>query len=525
MDQNKAENTKRLAKNTLFLYVRSIFCLVVSLYSSRLILQALGVDDYGINNVVAGFASMFTLVTGSLSSAISRFLTFELGSGNTEKQKQVFSISLTMMIGFSCLIFILAVTIGQWYIQNVMKFPIGRETAALWAFYCAILTVVTGLIVSPFNSTIIAHEKMSIYALINIIEAVLQLGLALFLTFGTYLIDRLILYTILWTACGLSMRIFAAVYAMSLFKECRLRIYYEKRLAQQMFSFAGWNFMSNVSGTLSGQGVNLLINYFYGTAVNAARGLSDTVQRSVAMFVNNFTLALTPQITKSYAADEMSYVKYLTFRGSRFAFYIMFFVSLPVILEAEFVFTFWLGNVPDHTVNFNRIALINCTLGLLYTIFVIPQNASGNIRNLNFRFSIISFLQFPLAWFFFKIGMPPEIIYFIIMAAVISNIVVTHLIVSKTLRYGFQEVVREVYLPELKVILCSTIIPLLCVILLPYGWWRFFITGSLCVLFTVPSILYLGCSKSERTYIIKAFQTKVLSIFNRNVNTNTDLIP
>lgn len=515
MEQSKAENTKRLAKNTLYLYFRSIFCLVLSLYSSRLILQALGVDDYGINNVVAGFASMFALVTGSLSTAISRFLTFELGTGNVQRQKQVFSISLTMMIGFSFLIFLLAITVGQWYIRNVMTIPDGRETAALWAFYCAILSVVTGLIVSPFNSTIIAHEKMGIYALINIIEAVFQLGLALFLTFGSYVTDRLILYTVIWTSCGISLRLFAALYAMAKFRECRFRLFFEKQLFKRMFSFAGWNFMSSVSGTLSGQGVNLLINFFHGPAVNAARGLSDTVQRSVSMFVNNFTIALTPQITKSYAAGEMSYVKYLTYRGSRFAFYIMFLISLPVILEAEFVFTLWLGNVPQHTVNFNRLALIDCSMGLFYTIFASVQSASGNIRNYNFILSIITLLEFPISWFFLKIGTPPEIIYIIIMGAIIASIIVTHHFVSKTLGYNAKEVLQEVYFPELKVIVCSIILPLFSVLLLPYGWVRFLITGSLCVACTVPAILYLGCNASERVYILSAvrnFATKTFKI-------------
>ncbi|MBR6868969.1 MAG: lipopolysaccharide biosynthesis protein [Bacteroidales bacterium] len=512
MEQSKSENTKRLSRNTLYLYFRSIFCLILSLYSSRLILQALGVDDYGINNVVAGFASMFTLVTGSLSSAIGRFLTFELGTGDENRLKQVFSISVTMMVGFSFLIFLLAITIGQWYIRNVMTIPEGRELAALWAFYCAIISVVTGLIVSPYNSSIIAHEKMGIYAIINIIEAILQLGLALYLTFGSYSIDRLILYTVVWTTCGVLLRFFAATYATSRFKECRFRLFFEKHLFQKMFSFAGWNFMSNVSGTLSGQGVNLLINFFYGTAVNAARGLSDTVQRSVSMFVNNFTIALSPQITKSYASDEMSYVKYLTYRGSRFAFYIMFLIALPVILEAEFVFTLWLGNVPEHTVNFNRIALIDCSMGLFSSVFATVQNASGNIRNFSFFLSLNSLLQFPLAWLFFRIGFPPEIIYFIIMASVIANIVITHHFVSRTLGYNIQEVMREVYLPEFKVILCSIVLPLLSVILLPYGWPRFLITCTLCVLSTVPAILYLGCNASERVFIYTVVRNRVSRI-------------
>ncbi len=515
MVADKTENTRRLAKNTLFLYFRSIVCLLLQLYSSRLILQALGVDDYGINTVVAGFASMFTLVTGALATAIGRFLTFELGRNDLQRQKQVFSISLTLMTGFALVIFILALTVGRWYVANIMKIPDGREIAALWAFFCAIASVMTGLIITPFNSAIISHEKMGIYAFINILEAILQLGIALFLTFGTYSIDRLILYAVVWTLCGIGLRIFAAVYAMSHFRECRIRPYFEKSLFKEIFSFAGWNFLSDVSGTLSGQGVNLLINFYRGPAVNAARGLSDTVQRSVSMFVNNFTIALTPQITKAYAAQDMSYVKYLTYRGSRFAFYIMFFISLPVILESQFVFTLWLGDVPAHTINFNRLALIDCTMGLFYTVFGTVQNASGNIRKLRIIMSIITLLEFPLAWFFLKIGTPPEVIYLIIMAAIIGYIIATHCFVSKTLDYTFQEVFREVYSPELKVIVCSTIIPLLSVLLLPYGWARFLITGTLCVAFTVPSVLFLGCNESERRYILTAARNFIKKLFHR----------
>ena len=518
MEVKKLDNTRTLAKNTLYLYFRSIFCLILSLYSSRLILHGLGVDDYGINNVVAGFASMFTLVTGSLSTAISRFLTYELGTGNKDRQKQVFSISLTLMAGFSILILLLAVTIGHWYILHKMTIPDGRETAALWAFYCAIISVITGLFVSPFNSSIIAHEKMGIYAVLNIIEAVLRLGLALFLVFGSYTVDRLILYAVVWTICVILMRVYAAGYALAKFEECQLKPYFESSLFKQLFGFAGWNFMSSVSGTLSGQGVNLLINFFNGPAVNAARGLSDTVQNSVAIFVNNFTIALTPQITKSYAAGDMSYVKYLTYRGSRFAFYIMFLVSLPVILEADFVFTLWLGDVPEHTVNFNRLALIACLTGLFSSVFATVQNASGNIRGLKLAMSIISLLIFPLTWFFLKIGTAPEVVYILFLAAAIANIFATHYYVSKTMDYGARELFREVYFPEFKVIVCSTLLPALSIILLPYGWWRFLITCFLCVACTIPSVLYLGCSAAERQFIWNSFRSFITRTFSRNRN-------
>lgn len=513
METTKAENTRRLARNTMMLYFRSIFCLVVSLWTSRLFLHALGVDDYGINNVVGGFASMFTLVTGALSTAISRFFTFELGTGNTQKQKQVFSISVTLMIVFSLIILLLALTFGDWFLGTKLNIPDGRERAAQWAFHCSIISVMTSLIVSPFNSAIIAHEKMGIYSVISIVEAVMRLALALFMTYAAYSMDRLMLYTLVWTAMAISLRVYAMGYAMHHFEETRYRPYFEKGLFKELFSYAGWNFISSVSGTLSGQGVNMLINIFYGAAVNAARGLSDTVQRSVSMFVNNFTIALTPQITKAYAAKDMSYVKYLTYRGSRFAYYIMFLISLPVILEADFVFTFWLGDVPEHAVNFNRLALIVCSSGLFFTVFSNVQNASGRIRNLRLIQSLVTLMEFPVSWVLLKIGTPPEVIYIVIFGAVLVNGMVTHSFVSKTMGYTTAEVFREVYIPEMKVIVCSTILPLVSVLALPYGWWRFLLTCTLCVCCTVPSILFLGCNASEREYIFNALKAFLHKMF------------
>lgn len=500
----------------MYLYLRSVFCLLASLYSSRLILHALGVDDYGINNAVAGFASMFTLVTGSLASAISRFLTFEQGTGNQKRQKEIFAISLNLMIGFAVIVFLLSETIGAWFVQTKMTIPPGRETAAMWAFRCAVITVMTGLIVSPFNSAILAHEKMNIYAIISVIEAILRLGVAFFLTFSTYSADRLVLYTVAWTLCTLSLQIFAISYSTFHFQECRFRFFFNKKLFQELFSYASWSFVGNISGTLSGQGVNTLVNVFYGPAVNAARGLSNTVQNAIAMFVNNFTIALTPQITKAYASNDMQYVKYLTYRGSRFSFFIMYLFSLPVILEAHFVFSLWLGQVPAHTVNFNRLALIVCQLGLLYGIFGNVQNASGKIRNYNLIMSLITLLQFPLSWLFLKLGYEPEIIYIISIFTTILCAFASHHIVMKTLNYDFSELLKEVYLPEVKVILCSAILPLLSVLLLPYGWWRFLITCALCAGCTVPSILFLGCLPSERAYIYNIIRTKLPVLFNRN---------
>ena len=516
MNETRTENTRRLAKNTMMLYFRSIFCLLVSLYSSRLILQALGADDYGLNNAVAGFASMFTIVTGALSGAISRFLTFEQGTGDAKKQKQVFALSLNIMLTMGLVIVLLAELFGVWFVETKMTIPPGRETAALWAFRCAILTTFTGLAVVPFNSAIISHEKMGIYAFISVLEAVLRLGLAVILAFGSYDMDRLILYVILSTGCRILLQSFTVLYSIIKFSECRFRLFFDRHLFRELFSYASWNFFASVSGTLAGQGVNTLINIFDGPATNAARGLAGTVKRSIFMFVNNFTIALVPQITKAYAKGDMNYVKYLTYRGSRFSFFIMFLFSLPVLLEAEFVFTLWLGEVPAHTVAFNRLSLIVCLTDLLSNLYGAVQNASGNIRNLKLALSFNTLLQFPLAWILLKNGIAPEYVYVVAIGTSLLCLAASIHIVRPVLKFTNQEIWREMYFPELKVILASVILPGLSVIFLPYGWMRFLITGSLCVLTTVPAILYLGCLPQEREYILQNVKKYVNRILARS---------
>ena len=261
----------------------------------------------------------------------------------------------------------------------------------------------------------------------------------------------------------------------------------------------------------------MLINIYLGPAINAARGLSNTVYQSIAMFVNNFTIALTPQITKSYAAEDRQYTKYLAYRGIRFSFFILFLIALPVLLEAEFVFTLWLGEVPAHTINFNRLTLINSLVGLSYAAFGTVQNATGKIRDYNLLMSLVILLQFPISWICLYLGLPPESVYLSSIFVAVLGFFVTTQIAKKTLAFTYPELIREIYLPEMKVILCSTIIPLLSVLLLPYGWWRFLITGTLCVLFTIPSILYVGCSASEREFIIGVVKNKISAFFPRKL--------
>ena len=505
--ENKNDNTKRLAKNTLLLYLRSLFNLFVALYSSRLVLQALGVEDYGINNAVAGFVSMFWLVTGSLSSAVSRFLTFELGRNDAERTDKVFSLSLNILLVMGLVVLLLSESFGIWFLRNRLNIPDGRDYAAFWVFQFSVLTVITSFIIVPFNAAIIAHERMNIYAFLGIGETLVKLFIALFLVYGSYSIDRLILYSLLWLIATLSMQGITFVYCRKSFPECRFRLLFDKPLFKQLFSFAGWNFVGKISGTFSGQGVNVVMNIIFGPVINSARGLAGTVGNTVAIFVNNFTTAIRPQVTKAYATGDLDYMKFLVFRGCKFSFFIMFFFALPLFLETAYALDLWLVEVPEHTMNFIRIALLSSLIDLHYLYFGMAQHATGDIRKFELVNSLLIFMIFPLSYILLKLGFAPEISYYIGVFISLSMMVWTLSLVHKTLGFSFREIISNVYSRTYLVVLTASPIPILVHCLMPYGFLRFICVGCVSVLCCALSMYWLGCNKGERDYILSAIKS------------------
>ena len=501
---DKTENTRRLAKNTLLLYGRSLFNLFVALYSSRLVLQALGVVDYGINNVVGGFVSMFWLVTGSLSGAISRFLTYELGRGDQRQLDKVFSISLNILLVSALIALILAETFGVWYVRNRLNIPDDRDAAALVVFHFSILTVITGFILVPYNASIIAHEKMGFYAYVGIGETLIKLVIAIFLVYGKYTVDRLILYSLLWTLATLAMQGAAMLYCRKHFTECRFRMIFEKKTFLDLFSYAGWSFIGSISSTFSGQGVSIILNRMFGPVINAARGLTGTVANTIAIFVNNFSMALKPQVTKAYATGELDYMKFLVFRGSKFSFFIMFFFVLPISLETAYVLDLWLVEYPDHTISFIRLSMLTNTCNLMYLYFTMAQQATGDIKRYQLVISIFSFIIFPLSYVFLKLGTPPEIVYVIGFVISLCITAWTLITVKKSLGFRISEAFRQVYFKLFLVVLTATPVPLILHLLLPYGLVRFLIVGTACVLCTCMSVFWLGCNVGEREYILNS---------------------
>lgn len=329
------DNNKRIAKNTLMLYFRMILLMLVTLYTSRVVLNALGVEDYGIYNVVGGVVTMFSIISGSLSSAISRFITFELGKGDMTKLKKVFSTSINIQIGISIVFVLLAESIGLWFLNTQMNIPDGRMYAANWVLHFSVATFVINLISVPYNAAIVAHEHMSTFAYVGIFEAVSRLAVALFLVHSPA--DRLIFFAAMLVVIGFLVRLIYGIYCKRHFEECSYRFIFDRSLMKEMTSFAGWNFMGSTAYLLNTQGVNMLLNIFFGVTINAARGIAVRVDAAVRQLINNFTTAVNPQITKYYASGDREEMQRLMFRSARFSSYLFFIFAIPIGLEAPII--------------------------------------------------------------------------------------------------------------------------------------------------------------------------------------------
>lgn len=497
--QDNSSSNKRIAKNTLMLYCRMAIMMVVSLYTSRVVLSALGVEDYGIYNIVGGIVPMFSLLSASLTSAINRFLTYELGRGDINRLKRVFSASMTIQALLSILIVILAETIGLWYVNKVMVVPPDRLAAANWCYQFSIITFVVNLLSIPYNSAIISHEKMSLFAWIGIFEGMSVLGIAFIISMSS--IDRLILYGALLCLLYVIIRFIYTFYCNRHFEEVMFKISWDKEMLHNMLGFAGWNFIGAGSRILRDYGVNILLNFFHGPVVNAARGLSNSVNGAVSRFSENFIMAVNPQITKSYANNETENMFKLIFRSSRFSVFLLLLLSAPILLNTSFILSIWLTEVPDHTSLFIKLVLIYSITEAISYPLVTAMLATGDIKKYQLIVGGFQSLNFPMAWIALKCGLFPEsvIVVSIIIAhcCFISRLIMLKNMIGLDSRAFF----IEVYVRVLLVAIVGLVIPLILRFIIPTGWGNFIIVTicSLCAMSV--SVLFVGCNKAERNYI------------------------
>lgn len=511
MTNSISENNKRIAKNTLLLYVRMLFNMLVALYTSRVILNALGVEDFGISNVVGGLVAMFSLISSSLSSSVSRFLTFELGRGNHEKLRNIFSTSVIIHLGLSFIVLILMETIGLWFLNTHMTISPERIEAANWVFHGSVLTFILGLISVPYNATIISHEHMGVYAYIGILQTILRLFIALFLAYGAGKFDKLILYSILTVAVSIICQIIYWLYCKNHFSESQIKWSIDKSTIKEMTSFAGWNFIGCTAGLLKDQGVNILLNLFFNPAINAARGIAYTVNSAIGGFAGNFMTALNPQITKSYAAGNTEYTFSLVERGSRFSYYILLIFIIPIFLESEFILTLWLKQFPDHTLNFVHLVLILMLIEILSNTLITLQTATGKIRDYQLAVGGMLLMNFPLSWFCLKVGCPPESTMLVAIIVGIFCLVLRLIFLQKMTGLSMYHYMQHVCLNVLFVTCMSSIIPCAIIYFLEDNCTRAILTIVFSFISSICCIYYIGCDKTEREFI----QAQIEKLYKR----------
>ena len=505
-----AENNKRIAKNTLLLYFRMLLMIVINLYTSRVILQVLGVEDFGINNVVGGVITMLGFLTGSLARASSRYITYDLGKGDMTVMKKTFGNILSIHLLLALLIIIIGETIGLWFMTTQLQIPDSRETAAFWVYQFSIVSFVLSVISVPYNASIIAHEKMSAFAYISIADAILKLVIVYLLLVIPY--DKLIIYAALFSCIQVFDRIVYSIYCRKHFEETRNGFSFDKKLFREIFTFAGWTMSGSMAVMGYTQGINVLLNIFFGPVVNAARGIAIQVQNAVFQFCSNFQMAFNPQLTKSYATGDYFQMHQLLIVCSKFSFYLVLLISLPLILEAPLILKWWIGIVPEYTVSFLRLILCTSILLSLSNPITISAHATGKVKKFQLIEGCILLFIVPIAYILLKLfHIPAEYVFLVHFFTEICAQYARVRIVLPLIHMPFSDYIKGVITPIIKVSILSPIIPIFICQHTNNNIGFFIMICFTTICCTLLIIYFIGCSKDEQFYI----KGKLITLLNK----------
>ena len=491
------DSNKRIARNTFLLTVRMVFVMIISLYTSRVILNTLGVVDYGIYNVVAGFVSMFSFLNSSLANGIQRFYNYEIGSKGNQSIGDVYVTSLQIQIILAVLLVLVLETVGLWYVNNKMVIPEDRFSVAVWVYHMAVLSLVFVVLQIPYSAVILAHERMDYYAVVSIIDVVLKLGIAIILPFVSS--DKLLYYGILISMISILDFCLYFVYAKHQFSALKYKHVFHLELMKSMLGFSGWNVFGTFASMCKEQGLNMVLNLFYGPVVNAARGISYQVSSAVQSFVSSVGVSIRPQLIQSYASGDYSRSKSLMFSFSKIGFIILYVISLPLMAEINYVLCLWLGDtVPNHTASFVRIIFLINYINTLNGAVSAVIHASGKMALYQMAGSIISIVVLPVSYVQLTNGASPESVFYatLIITAIghCISLVIMHHVVS----FPILEYCSKVLYPILMIIIFSFWIPIAVKMILPEGLLRLFISIILSSVAIILLTVSLGMDKKEK---------------------------
>lgn len=500
-----SENNKRIAKNTLLLYIRMFVIMAVSLFTTRVTFKILGVEDFGINNIVAGVIVLFSFINGVLNAATQRFLNYELGRGNEKSTNTVFCTSMTVYFLVVILIVILGETIGLWVFYN-LNIPPERMQAAFWVYQFSILTFAANIIRIPYNATIIAYEKMDFYAYLSIIEAALKLGIVYLLMVSP--VDKLISLAALNFLVSLIVLYVFKFYSNKKYPITKYRFIKDKAVFKPILSFSGWSLFGSIARIGAQQGINIVLNIFIGVTVNAAVGIGNQIASALNRFINNFQIAFRPQITKLYASGDIEGFHNLIFRASRFSYYLFLILAIPVMVCTPFLINLWLGEVPEYAVIFTRLIIIYMMIDALATPLWMAVEAIGDIKKYQIYISLINISNIPLAYLVLELGYPAHMVWVVKNIIMLAILVFRLYFIKNKFNFPALSFIQKVIAPVLLITLISTPLPAYLNYKLE-NWTAFITTGFVSVVLTAVAIFYIGMSKTEQQYLVNTIKEKI----------------
>lgn len=499
--------TKKIAKNTILLYFRMLLGVVVSLYTSRIVLQVLGIDDFGIYNIVGGVIVMFSFINTFLTNACQRFLSYSLAKNSIEETKKIFSTSL--FIHFIVLLLFASVceTFGLYFVKEKLVIPHERLSAALFVFQIMVIESCISIFKVPYNAAIIAEEKMDFYAYTSIAENLLRLVLIYLLLIVPF--DKLELYASLHLFVSALMLLWYKIYAEHKFNYCTSSLKYDKIYLKSMVSFSGWNLFGSIADIGYKQGTNIILNLFYGVALNAAMGIATTVRSTVFSFINNIHVAANPQIVKSYAVNELSYYNNLLCKISKYSYFLMLFLAIPIIINIQFILELWLGDVPAYSASLIVLGLIFCLIDCLHGPLWTSMQATGTIKKYQLITSLVLLLNLPLSYWALRLGYSPNSIMVVQIIVSAATLIVRLLFSCNYAQVNLLEYVKQVIIPVITVSIIAVPVPMFIGMHYDASWNKLIVTGIVSVFSVIISVFFAGMSKAEKDAAIQVIRKRI----------------
>lgn len=500
MPDNNISSNKRIAKNTLLLYLRMFYSLLISLFTARVILQALGFTDYGLYNVVGSVTTMFVFLRSAMGNATNRYIAFGVGKGDLKELKKTFSTCLIVHAIIAILVVILCEVVGLWLFYNKMEIPPDRVSACFWVLQLSIATCAIGVICVPYDADIIAHEKMGAFAFISILNSTLNLGVVYAVKY--YPLDKLVFYAFLVFSIQVLNRVIYNLYCHRHFPESKFARIVDLGQIKEMFKFAFWNLFGNMAAIACTPILNVFLNMFFGPIVNAARAIAVNIQGIINGFISNFQLAVIPQITKSYATGELTRMRKLIITSSKFSYFLFFFVALPLTIESRQVLTYWLGEIPDHTISFMQLTMLT----MLITSWIQPLHtanlATGKIKKFQTWRGAVMILMLPISYIALKAGAIPEIVFIIQLLVTFAAHIVMLFIIRPLIQLSLRDYVSEVFVRTGVVSILASIPSYLTFRFLPENFWTLLVVCAASLFFSALCIFFIGLNKNEKEMVL-----------------------